>query len=411
VIGRGARFTGAGPVMIPASPSLTTTAGSAFSFSAWVKPDAPQPRAALLVRGAGPSGLVVGLDQGTPFVEAGGKRIAAATPVDKGGWAHIAVTADGKTVTLYVNGKSVGSEPGALPAMNGPIALGAGLPGADAGLTAYTGGLDEARISKVARTPAEIALDAASQGADSRLLSVAAEEKPAGIGFGLFGIIVKSVDPTAWAVIAVLGVLSAISWVVIVTKIGAAASAISADDRFLKRFRGLGSDIAGLDDSADARALGGSPIYRIYRAGALEIHARESRGGGALSAEGIEVVRALMDAHLVRENQRLSRALVWLTIAISGGPFLGLFGTVIGVMLTFAGVAAAGDVNINAIAPGISAALLATVAGLAVAIPALFGYNYIVIQNRNILANMNVFVDEFITRIAEQYNAAKAAVH
>jgi len=61
--------------------------------------------------------------------------------------------------------------------------------------------------------------------------------------------------------------------------------------------------------------------------------------------------------------------MVMLTIAISGGPFLGLLGTVIGVMITFAAIAAAGDVNVNAIAPGIAAALAATVAGLAVAIP------------------------------------------
>src|SRR3546814_7192320 len=69
--------------------------------------------------------------------------------------------------------------------------------------------------------------------------------------------------------------------------------------------------------------------------------------------------------------------MVLLTIAISGGPFIGLLGTVLGVMITFASVAVAGEVNINAIAPGIAAALLATVAGLAVAIPALFGYNYL----------------------------------
>ena len=74
--------------------------------------------------------------------------------------------------------------------------------------------------------------------------------------------------------------------------------------------------------------------------------------------------------------------MVLLTIAISGGPFLGLLGTVVGVMITFAAIAAAGDVNINAIAPGISAALLATVAGLAVAIPALFGYNYLIIAHQ-----------------------------
>jgi biopolymer transport protein ExbB len=62
--------------------------------------------------------------------------------------------------------------------------------------------------------------------------------------------------------------------------------------------------------------------------------------------------------------------MVMLTIAISGGPFLGLLGTVVGVMITFAAIAASGDVNVNAIAPGIAAALAATVAGLAVAIPA-----------------------------------------
>jgi biopolymer transport protein ExbB len=97
----------------------------------------------------------------------------------------------------------------------------------------------------------------------------------------------------------------------------------------------------------------------------------------------------------------MNRSMVLLTIAISGGPFLGLLGTVIGVMITFAAVAAAGDVNINAIAPGISAALLATVAGLAVAIPALFGYNYFVTRIRESTVDMQVFVDELITRIGE----------
>jgi biopolymer transport protein ExbB len=128
---------------------------------------------------------------------------------------------------------------------------------------------------------------------------------------------------------------------------------------------------------------------------------RDKRGQKILSAQGVEVIRSLMNTQLVRENQRLSSALVVLTIAISGGPFLGLLGTVVGVMITFADIAAAGDVNINAIAPGISAALLATIAGLAVAIPALFAYNYILLRNKNVSANMLVFVDEFATRISE----------
>src|SRR6202034_4618102 len=97
-----------------------------------------------------------------------------------------------------------------------------------------------------------------------------------------------------------------------------------------------------------------------------------------LSGPSLNAVKAAIDADSVREGYMLNSQMVLLTIAISGGPFLGLLGTVVGVMITFAAVAAAGEVNVNAIAPGIAAALLATVAGLAVAIPSLFGYNYII---------------------------------
>jgi biopolymer transport protein ExbB len=106
---------------------------------------------------------------------------------------------------------------------------------------------------------------------------------------------------------------------------------------------------------------------------------------------------------MTREGQSLNKAMVLLTIAISGGPFLGLLGTVIGVMITFAAIAAAGDVNVNAIAPGIAAALVATVAGLGVAIPALFGYNYLLTRIKSVSADMNVFVDDFVARMAEAY--------
>ena len=108
---------------------------------------------------------------------------------------------------------------------------------------------------------------------------------------------------------------------------------------------------------------------------------------------------------MVRESHKLNANMVLLTIAISGGPFIGLLGTVLGVMITFAAIAAAGDVNVNAIAPGIAAALLATVAGLGVAIPALFAYNYLAARIKNISSDMQIFVDEFTTRVAEIYGA------
>ena len=96
--------------------------------------------------------------------------------------------------------------------------------------------------------------------------------------------------------------------------------------------------------------------------------------------------------------------MVLLTITISGGPFLRLLGTVVGVMITFASIAAAGDVNVNAIAPGIAAALVATFAGLGVAIPALFGYNWLLTRIKNVGAVMQVFVDELVTRLAEDFS-------
>lgn len=122
-----------------------------------------------------------------------------------------------------------------------------------------------------------------------------------------------------------------------------------------------------------------------------------------LSPQAMNAVRATMDATLTRELQKLNSQMVLLTIAISGGPFLGLLGTVIGVMITFAAIAVSGEVNVNAIAPGIAGALTATVAGLMVAIPCLFGYNYLGGRIKEITADMHVFIDEFVARLTEEH--------
>ncbi len=73
-------------------------------------------------------------------------------------------------------------------------------------------------------------------------------------------------------------------------------------------------------------------------------------------------------------------------------------------MITFAAIATSGDVNINAIAPGVAGALMATVVGLLVAIPALFGYNYLITRIKDVTAQMHLFLDLLITRMAENYN-------
>jgi biopolymer transport protein ExbB len=404
VIGRGARFTGAGPMVVPASQSLAIAAGGAFTFSAWVRPDQPQ-SAAIFARRDGAADLVVGLDQGVPYVEVSGRRTAGPAALSQGQWSHLAVTADGRQVVLYVNGRAVANTAGALPALGGAVAIGGDAPGG--ALAGFHGGLDEARLSKIARPAALIQLDAASQGAESKLLDFGADEKQSGLGFGYFGVIVRSVTLDAWVVIAILGLMAAASWYVMWTKSTYVGAVDRANTRFTELFRAAGEDPLALArdlPGEEARRVRDSSIYRLYQAGAAEILRRAAKGGRTvLRTESIEVIRAIMDATLVRENQRLSRSMVLLTIAISGGPFLGLLGTVVGVMITFAAIAAAGDVNVNAIAPGISAALLATVAGLAVAIPALFGYNYILTRNKAVQANMQVFVDEFVTRASERF--------
>jgi biopolymer transport protein ExbB len=424
IVGKGARFTGAGPVTVPASPSLAIASGGGFTFSAWVKADAPGPRQALYARADNGSALLIGLDSGTPFAEiqgTGAVRIAAPQAIAKGQWTHIAFTADGKKLTLYVNGKPVATAAGALPALNSITGFG-GVPPAEilpSTASPFTGEMDEIRLSKVARSGALVLADVLSQGPDSRLVAYGTDEKQAGFGFGYFGIIVKSVTIDAWVVIGILGIMAVISWFVMFTKASYVNTVDKANDVFVKLFREQGGDPLAIrairqdptkTNDRQRRRMAQSPIWRIYHAASDEIHRRTNAGRPlVLHAEAIEVIRAIMDATMVRENQRLARSMVLLTISISGGPFLGLLGTVVGVMITFAAIAASGDVNVNAIAPGISAALLATVAGLGVAIPALFGYNYLVIRNKNISANMQVFVDEFITRVSELYNEREYA--
>jgi biopolymer transport protein ExbB len=179
----------------------------------------------------------------------------------------------------------------------------------------------------------------------------------------------------------------------------------SANRLFLQQFRSS-SDVLKVEDGTGPDYFGASSLYRLYRAGLRELVRRQiGQGDRRLSGASLDALKAAVDADSVREVYALNSQMVLLTIAISGGPFLGLLGTVVGVMITFASIAAAGDVNVNAIAPGIAAALLATVAGLGVAIPSLFGYNYLASRIKVISSDMQIFIDEFVTRVAESYGA------
>ena len=264
------------------------------------------------------------------------------------------------------------------------------------------------QIASTARSADWLSLAAASQGSEGKLVKALKEgpDQASGESPGYIGILVKNLTIDAWVIIVILGILFvlALALAVMVNKLHYIGRADRENRQFLGRFRSATADLLSLDQGG---AHPHSSLFRFYAAGQRALKKRRigEAGAAALGAASLNAVKASVDADLVRESHHLDAHMVWLTIAISGGPFLGLLGTVVGVMITFAAIAAAGDVNVNAIAPGIAAALLATVAGPAVAIPALFGYNYLASRIKNISADMQIFVDEFVTRVAEEYGA------
>jgi len=242
-----------------------------------------------------------------------------------------------------------------------------------------------------------------------------AEEEAGGESASYIGILLGALTVDGWVVIAILAVMGVVSLAVMIGKTLFLSRTDKANNFFMDRFRSS-PDTLLTPEAPETAALAGeaavrhSSIYRLYAIGVEEMRHRfaTQRLAGmesSLSGAALNAIQIAEDAAMVRENQRLNSQIVLLTIAISGGPFLGLLGTVVGVMITFAAIAAAGDVNVNSIAPGIAAALVATVAGLAVAIPALFGYNWLAIRIKNVSADTQVFSDQFLTKAAELYSA------
>lgn len=397
IIGRSARFPGQGAISVNPSPSLAMPAGAPFTFSAWVRPDQIAGDAALFARGS----LVVGLNDGVPYVAVGNAAAQAAAPVKQGEWTHLAVTADGTTIKIFVNGVEAGAASAALPAIDGPILLG----GADG--KPFTGELDEVRLSKIARPAPMMMAMASAEGPGTKLVTVAeSAEKQGGGGSGVLFFIISKVEALDGFIIGLCMILLGLAVALMVAKIRYLNKVERGNGVFKKRFAAMHEELIPVNtipgiDPAEVAYINGTPLGHIYETGLDELAVRQRRGRASLSSEAVEAIRAAVDAVVVEENQKFDKWMVILTIAISGGPFIGLLGTVIGVMSTFGGVALAGDVNVNAIAPGIAAALLATIAGLACAIPALFGYNYLNSRISTLADEMRVFVDRLVTRLAE----------
>lgn len=449
LIGSSARFDGNSIVVLPATASLGLQTGATLTWSAWIKHTTIARDAVVYAQRDAGRSFVVGSNNGAPyFGYADGpgplQLSPPGAPLALNQWHHIAIVASAAQTTMYVDGQPGGVMQRGLPALAGAATLGGqgGINGQPVQL-GFRGEIDELKISSVARDPAFVLLEARNQGATDKLVAFGADEVQSSWATGYVGIIMGSVTLDGWIVIIILMLMMLLSWVIMFQKSLQIGRVSRANRIFLDAFEEAGSDFGVLhqattsveskgkdrDKDKKIRAAGGlslsakeidgmqdSPLTHMFNVGVLELNQRlngEKRRGrrdGVLSEQSIEAIRAKLDSTLVREIQGLGKRMVLLTIAISGGPFIGLLGTVIGVMITFAGVAAAGEVNVNAIAPGISAALAATVAGMAVAIPALFGYNYLTVRIKECTAEMHVFIDAFVTSMAENYNDA-AALH
>ncbi|WP_434031366.1 DUF2341 domain-containing protein [[Pseudomonas] boreopolis] len=413
-IGRGLKLGGEAMV-VPASPSLAIAEGGAFTFSAWIKPEQLAPNQVIYARRDGAGSLRVGLDNGTPFVEVNGARAAAGSALAAGQPAALALAAGNGQVLLYVGGREAARLPAALPALNTDTYIGgdAPAPAAADGASAivpgapFAGAIDEVRISKVARPAALIQADALSQGGDSRLLAFGEDEQSAGVSH--FGFILKSMPVDAWVVVVVLFLMFLVSWAIMIAKSRYFGSVDKANEAFTEQYRKVSGDsITRLNDMAGAgrispEILQRSTLWKLYRIAIEEVKGRQAHTGSLrLSDSAIGAIRASLDAEVIRETERMAKRMNWLSTTIEGAPYVGLFGTVIGIMLVFAVAAMAGAVDINSVAPGMAAALLCTAAGLGVAIPALFGYNWLSARSESISADMAVFVDEFAARLAEE---------
>jgi len=214
-------------------------------------------------------------------------------------------------------------------------------------------------------------------------------------------------------VLFLLAIGSIFSWSVMLTKLRVVQFARKQNLRFLAAFRQDRQPLRLFEKNA---RFPGSPIFNVYRAGCQEITFQllgsaevdetfKARLGIAdkITAAQMGSVTAAMERAVGETALELESQMILLATAVSGSPFLGLLGTVWGVMDAFTGVAEAGAPNLAAMAPGVSGALITTVTALCVAIPAMFGYNFLVTRIRGMIVEMDNFAAELASEFEHKF--------
>jgi biopolymer transport protein ExbB/TolQ len=235
---------------------------------------------------------------------------------------------------------------------------------------------------------------------------------------------IEKATPEGKATIVVLLILSLFSWTIIITKLRQLLIARAAAKKF---FAAYSSTRDPLDIKRKGEEFDGAPAYDIYIRAADELayHLKNNPvaikgvvatgiGDGhtdhlarntttKIGANSFEAIKVVLEEAAAAQAMTLEKGMIVLSTAVAGGPFIGLLGTVWGVMSTFAGIAVAQQASLTAMAPGVAAALVATVTGLLVAIPAMFAYNFMVTTIRHITQELDGFAARYATQIEHTY--------
>ncbi|CAN5646908.1 protein TolQ [soil metagenome] len=214
-------------------------------------------------------------------------------------------------------------------------------------------------------------------------------------------------------VLACLLIASIFSWSIMITKLRVMRFARQQSARFRAAFRKDRQPLRLFENNA---RFPGSPLFNVYRAGCEEMtfhllgssEVDETFRARLESADKITpaqmgAVRVAMERAVGETALQLESQMILLATAVSGSPFLGLLGTVWGVMDTFSDVAVAGSPNLATMAPGVSGALITTVMSLCVAIPAMFGYNFLVTSIRGTIVEMDNFAAKLASEFEHKY--------
>jgi biopolymer transport protein TolQ len=220
--------------------------------------------------------------------------------------------------------------------------------------------------------------------------------------------LVGETGPVAKVVLLFLLIFSLVSWAIILSKWSVLRRARVQSGRFVRAFR----KAQRLQDvGAVAEQFRPSPLVGVFEGG-FEEYRRQAAASNGIIRNPLSIQRAMQIANS-EELTRFERNLPWLAITGAVTPFVGLFGTVWGIIDAFHGLGTAGAATLRAVAPGISEALITTAAGLAAAIPAVIAYNLIGGSIRELAARGDDFAMEMLNAVDRQqpqpaYRAAEA---